>query len=116
MCKIKKGKTMTLETERLVLRPWEDTDAEFLYKYASSPEVGPNAGWPPHTSIEESRASPKGILSRPETYAIVSKDTGHAIGSISLKIGKDSGLGIPENEAEIGCWLGTPILGTRADA
>ena len=45
----------TLETERLILRRWEDSDAESLYDYAKDPEVGPIAGWPPHQSIEESR-------------------------------------------------------------
>ena len=34
---------MRLETERLMLRPWEDGDAEDLYHYASDPEVGPIA-------------------------------------------------------------------------
>ena len=28
-----------LESERLVLRPWTDADAEALYKYASDPQV-----------------------------------------------------------------------------
>lgn len=45
---------MILETERLILRHWEESDAEDLYKYASNPDVGPIAGWPPHQSIEES--------------------------------------------------------------
>ena len=40
---------MVLETERLILRPWEENDAESLYKYASSPKVGPIAGWLVHT-------------------------------------------------------------------
>ena len=35
-----------IETERLILRPWKDEDAESLYKYASDPKVGPIAGWP----------------------------------------------------------------------
>lgn len=39
---------MILETERLILRRWEESDAEDLYKYASNPDVGPIAGWPPH--------------------------------------------------------------------
>ena len=43
-----------METERLLLRPWLDSDAETLFKYASDPEVGPRAGWPPHKSVEES--------------------------------------------------------------
>ncbi len=46
---------MKLETERLILRRWEESDADDLYKYASDPDVGPIAGWPPHKSIDESR-------------------------------------------------------------
>ncbi len=42
------------ETERLILRRWNESDAEKLYRYASDPDVGPNAGWPPHQSIDES--------------------------------------------------------------
>ena len=42
---------MILETNRLILRPWCESDADDLYTYASDPEVGPPAGWPPHTSI-----------------------------------------------------------------
>ncbi len=49
----KKGTNkMKLETERLILREWKDSDAEDLYKYASNPDVGPIAGWPPHQSID----------------------------------------------------------------
>ena len=29
-----------METERLLLRPWLESDAETLFKYASDPEVG----------------------------------------------------------------------------
>ena len=43
-----------METERISLRPWMDSDAETLFKYASDPEVGPRAGWPTHQSVEES--------------------------------------------------------------
>lgn len=45
---------MMLETERLLLRPWRESDAEDLYRYASDPNVGPIAGWPVHASIENS--------------------------------------------------------------
>ena len=44
-----------IETDRLILRPWLDSDAEALFRYASDPDVGPHAGWPPHKDIEESR-------------------------------------------------------------
>ena len=46
---------MILETERLILRPWEESDANDLFQYASNPEVGPIAGWPVHTSVENSK-------------------------------------------------------------
>lgn len=32
---------MILTTERLVLRPWTEADAESLFKYARDPDVGP---------------------------------------------------------------------------
>ena len=46
---------MILETERLILRPFRESDAEDLYQYARDPLVGPIAGWPPHESVEESK-------------------------------------------------------------
>ena len=36
-----------ITTERLILRPWKESDAESLYKYAKDPAVGPIAGWYP---------------------------------------------------------------------
>ncbi len=44
-----------METERILLRYWQESDAEALFKYASDPDVGPRAGWPAHKSVEESR-------------------------------------------------------------
>ena len=32
---------MELQSERILLRPWRESDAESLYKYASDPDVGP---------------------------------------------------------------------------
>ena len=64
---------MELQTNRLILRPWQESDAEALYKYASNPNIGPIAGWPPHTSVENSRDIIKSVLSAPETYAVVLK-------------------------------------------
>ena len=34
-----------IETDRIVLRPWSDSDAEVLYKWASDPDVGPRDVW-----------------------------------------------------------------------
>ena len=67
---------MELQTERLILRSWQENNAEALYKYAQNPNVGPIAGWPPHTSVENSREIIKSVLSTPETYAVILKTTG----------------------------------------
>jgi len=102
---------MIFETERLILRPWEEEDAEELYKYASNPDVGPIAGWPVHTSVENSRDIIKGVLSEPNTYAVVLKETMKPVGSIGLMIGGESNLKIPDSEGEIGYWIGVPYWG-----
>lgn len=102
---------MTHETERLILRPWQESDAEDLYEYAKDPRVGPTAGWPSHTSVENSREIIRTILSEPETYAIVLKSTGKPVGSIGLLIGCESNLDLPETQGEIGYWIGVPYWG-----
>ena len=56
-----------METEKILLRPWLDSDAETLFKYASDPDVGPRAGWPPHKSVE--------IYARQQRYGLCSAVT-----------------------------------------
>ena len=102
---------MILETERLILRPFEDSDAERIYEYAKNPNVGPIAGWPVHTSVANSLEIIKTVLSTPETYAVCLKEDNSAIGSFGLMIGSESNLGLPEDEAEIGYWIGEPFWG-----
>ena len=55
---------MELFTERLILRPWNESDAESLYEYAKDDRVGPIAGWPVHTSVENSCEIIKSVLRR----------------------------------------------------
>jgi len=103
----------TLETERLILRPWRESDAKALFKYASNPNIGPIAGWPVHTSEENSLDIIRGVLSAPETYAVVLKESGEAIGSIGLITAKSEihSAEIGANEGEIGYWIGEPYWG-----
>lgn len=102
---------MILETRRLILRPWQETDAADLYAYAKDLAIGPIAGWPPHTSLENSREILKGVLSAPHTYAVVLRETGKPVGSIGLMIGTASNLNINPDEGEIGYWIGVPYWG-----
>lgn len=102
---------MVLETKRLTLRRWEEDDAEELFRYASSPDVGPVAGWPPHTDVENSREIIRSVLSVPETFAIVWRETNLPIGSIGLKTGSATDLTEAADECELGYWLGVPYWG-----
>lgn len=102
---------MELYTKRLILRPWLESDAESLYEFAKDEKVGPIAGWPVHTSIENSSEIIKNVLAVPETYAVCLKEDNKAIGSIGLMIGKASNMETSENEGEIGYWIGVPFWG-----
>jgi RimJ/RimL family protein N-acetyltransferase len=101
------------ETARLILRPWREDDAEELFKYASHPDVGPVAGWPAHTSIEDSREIIRTVLSADETYAVVLKSTGKPVGSLGILLGatRHSAAIMGGNEGEIGYWIGVPHWG-----
>ena len=99
---------MVFETKRLLLRPWEEADAEECYRYAKDPRVGPAAGWPAHKSMDETRLVIREVLSAPETYAIVLKETGLPVGSIGLH---HNDLASKEDEAELGFWIGVPYWG-----
>lgn len=98
-----------METERLLLRPWQESDAEALYRWASDPEVGPAAGWSPHTSVEDSRNIIRTVLAEEGTFAVVPKggngDPIGAIGVFPTEISEGRG------EPEIGYWIARPYWG-----
>lgn len=100
-----------LETKRLILRPWREDDAEELYRYAKNPAVGPMAGWLPHTSVENSREIIRNGLSTPEAYAVILKETELPIGCIELFRNEEGNIAIPDDEAELGYWIGKPYWG-----
>lgn len=102
---------MVLYTERLILRPWQLTDAEDLYHYAKDERIGPIAGWPPHQSIEESTEIIKTIFMRDNVFAVALKENNKAIGLIGLSIGKQSNFPIGDNDAEVSYWIGVPFWG-----
>ena len=100
-----------MQTERLILRRWNEGDAEDLYKYASDPDVGPIAGWPVHKSVEESLSVIKNVFTGKECYAVCLKEDGKAIGAIELKLGGHTDMTDRDDECEIGFWLGKPFWG-----
>ena len=97
-----------MQTSRILLRPWRESDAETLYQYASDPEVGPRAGWPPHQSVEESREIIRTVFHSDHIWAIELKATGEAIGCIGYYTCGESNIDIGENDAEAGYWVARP--------
>ena len=95
---------LELETERLKLRPFEESDAEAMYSaWASDPEVTKYLTWNAHESVDLTRAVVMQWVSqyeKPERIncAIELKETGELIGGIDV-VGY---LGGPE---------GTPVIG-----
>ncbi len=77
---------VTLETERLILRPWRETDLDDFFAYASVPGVGEMAGWLHHDSIETSKQILDAFISSKNMFAIVLKENGKAIGSLGLHL------------------------------
>lgn len=74
----------TLETNRLILRLWQESDLEDLYEYAKEDGVGENAGWPKHKSIEESKQILNMFMNEKDVYAILYKENNNVIGSVGL--------------------------------
>lgn len=102
---------MLLKTSRLELRPFQDSDAESLFLYASDPAVGPCAGWPPHQSVSESLEIIRTILSGPECYAICEKGSAFPIGAAELMLYGQGNKAQGPDECELGFWLGQPFWG-----
>ena len=73
-----------LESERLILRSWTLEDLDDFYEYAKNDNVGPNAGWKPHESKEESEKILKSFIKNNEVWAIEYKENKKVIGSIGL--------------------------------
>lgn len=99
-----------LETERLTLRAWAETDAESLYSYAKDPDIGPIAGWPAHRSKEESLNTIRHVLNGKECYAICERGSNNPIGSIELKLNGHTDMTDRDDEC-VGLLAGQAFLG-----
>ena len=99
---------LMMETDRIVLRPWRESDAVALFKYASDQDVGPRAGWPPHKSVEESLEVIQTVFRNDTTWAIELKATGEAIGAIGYLPCEGNNLPSRDEEPLLGYWVGKP--------
>ena len=59
-----------LSTERLILRPWRQSDLNDFFAYASVDGVGQMAGWKPHANREESQEILNRFIEHKWTFAL----------------------------------------------
>ena len=78
-------KNICIETDRLILRQWKETDLNDFFEYASVDGVGQMAGWQPHKSLEESAAILKMFIEERKTFAVVLKESNKVIGSVGIE-------------------------------
>ncbi len=74
----------TLETERLILRNWKQSDLDDFFEYASVDGVGEMAGWPHHENKETSQDILNSFIKNDDVYALELKDSGKVIGSLGI--------------------------------
>ena len=100
-----------METDRILLRHWQESDADVLYEYASDPDVGTMAWWPPHKVREESMEVIRTVFNNPTTWAIVLKETGKVVGAMGYGPSCECSLPSREGEPTVGYWIGKPYWG-----
>lgn len=82
-----------IETERLILRPFRQSDLQDFYEYASVEGVGEMAGWQHHETIEKSQEILDHFITEDKTFAIVFKKNRKVIGSLGVeKYGMEEAL------------------------
>lgn len=84
-----------IETERLILRPWRETDLEDFHEYARVDGVGQMAGWLPHKSMEETKMILDLFIAEKKTFVLELKENRKVIGSVGLEV-RDVDLEIDE--------------------
>ncbi|MBE5738781.1 MAG: GNAT family N-acetyltransferase [Clostridiales bacterium] len=105
--------TILYETDRLIVRQWEDKDYIDLYEYASDSDVTKFLSFPTYTSLEVAKtriACVKEDYLKNEVlndYCIEHKDMGRVIGSIGIVSYKQSN----EGEVQIGYVLNPKFQG-----
>lgn len=75
---------VTLVTDRLTLRPLTEDDALAVFEYSQDPTIGPDAGWAPHKSVQDSLDFIHQVANAPHVFGIFENKTKTNIGSIGL--------------------------------
>lgn len=104
----------TFQTDRLVLRPFEEADAAAVFALAANPAVTRYTLWDAHQSIADTLvfvrdyARSRYAEGVPEPYAVCPKDDpeGRPAGAVGVFWASQ-----PHRTMELGYWLGEPFWG-----
>ena len=73
-----------LETQRLILRAWQNNDLRDYHEFASDEQIGMMAGFKPHESLLESQIMLNIFMIQNKSWAIYHKQDNKVIGYIGL--------------------------------
>ena len=93
---------VVLKTDRLILRPWRESDLNDFYTYARVDGVGQMAGWNPHRNVEESKTILSHFIEGKHVFAL--EHQGKVIGSLGVEAYSEENY--PELDALQGRELG----------
>jgi RimJ/RimL family protein N-acetyltransferase len=103
---------LVIETPRLKLRPFTESDLEDLWPYVSDPEFPQFMTWAAHRDREQTRAffaSRAEVLAAGTGVAWVIEHAGRASGTIGLDAITWHFGALRFDRAELGYWLATPL-------
>ena len=101
----------TLETERLIMRNWEESDVYDFYEYASVEGISELTGWPHHENIEVTRGILREFIENDIEYALVLKEENKVIGSLGFHKRTADPNYVAETQREIGYVLSKAYWG-----
>lgn len=74
-----------IETKRLILRPFQESDLNEFYEYASVEGVGEMAGWHHHQTIDKTKEILNSFIKEDKVFALVLKENNKVIGSLGIE-------------------------------
>lgn len=76
---------IVIETDRLILRAFEQGDLNDFFEYASVEGVGEMAGWNHHKNTDETQEILDEFISKDKVFALVLKENNKVIGSLGIE-------------------------------
>lgn len=73
-----------IDTNRLIMRSWKNSDLYDLHEYASIEGFGESAGLSPHKTIEETKKVLNGYITGNHVFAVILKENNKIIGSVGV--------------------------------